>query len=167
VTPEQIIGLVLTLVVMLIGTIGTLVPVLPGTPIIFLAAVGHRLYFGNASVNIPVLILLLVLTILSFVLEYAAQIMGAKQLGATWKGATGAVIGGLVGLFFSIPGIILGPFVGATLFELIGGRELKPAAKAGAGAVVGLLIGAVGKVSICVAMMILFAATVLYRSTHM
>jgi uncharacterized protein len=164
VTTEQIIGLVVTLLIMGVGAVGTIVPVLPGTPIILVAAVAHRLYFGEASANLFVLLVLLFLTVLSYVLEYAAQILGAKKLGATWKGAVGAVIGGLVGLFFSIPGILLGPFIGATLFELLGGRAVKPAARAGVGAVIGLLIGTAGKIAIAVAMVMLFTVTVMYKS---
>jgi uncharacterized protein YqgC (DUF456 family) len=76
----------------------------------------------------------------------------------------GAIVGGIVGLFFSLPGIILGPFVGATLFEMLGDKELKQAAKAGAGAVLGLALGAIGKSALCVIMILLFAVNVIARS---
>ena len=76
------------------------------------------------------------------------------------------MIGGVVGLFFSLPGIILGPFIGATLFELLGRKELKSAARAGVGAVVGLLLGVVGKCSISVIMIALFTTNVIYRSVN-
>jgi uncharacterized protein len=164
VSPEQIIGLVLALLIMVVGIAGTIIPAIPGTPILLLAAVAHKIYFGEASAGWFVLILLTALTILSFVLDYAAQALGAKKLGATWKGITGAILGGVVGLFFGIPGIILGPFIGAMGFELIGGRPVKPAARAGVGAVLGLLLGTAGKVAVCVAMMLLFTASVIYNS---
>jgi hypothetical protein len=90
--------------------------------------------------------------------------IGAKKLGATWKGVTGAVVGGLVGLFFSIPGILLGPFIGATLFELIGDREFRDAVRAGTGATLGLLVGAVGKTALGLAMVLLFTVNVIQRS---
>jgi hypothetical protein len=90
--------------------------------------------------------------------------VGAKKLGATWKGVTGAVLGGLVGLFFSLPGIILGPFIGATLFELFGDREFREALKAGVGATLGLLFGAVGKVAVAMVMMLMFTWSVVARS---
>ena len=77
----------------------------------------------------------------------------------------GAVVGGIVGLFFSLPGIILGPFVGALLLELTGGREFKPAAKAGMGAVLGLLVGAVGTLAMSLVMILLFITSVIFRST--
>jgi uncharacterized protein YqgC (DUF456 family) len=163
-TAEQIIGLSLTLLVMLAGLIGSLLPVLPGVPLVLVAAVGHRLYFGEASVSNTILIILVLLTLVSMLFDFLAGMLGAKKFGATWRGMTGAVIGGIVGLFFNLPGIILGPFIGATLFEMIGGQEFKKASRAGVGATVGLLLGIAGKFSICVVMMILFATSVILRS---
>ncbi len=163
-TTEQIVGLCLALGVMLIGVIGCLLPVLPGTPIIFAAAVGHRIYFGEQGPGWVVLIVLLLLTLLSLLFDQAASMLGAKKMGATWKGVTGAVVGGLVGLFFSIPGVLLGPFIGATLFELFGDREFRDAVRAGTGATIGLLVGTVGKTALGVVMMLLFTVNVIQRS---
>lgn len=161
---EQIIGLCLALLIMLVGVAGCLIPVLPGTPIVLAAAVGHRLWFGDTGPSMRVLIILTILTIISLILDQLASMVGAKKLGATWKGVTGAVVGGLVGLFFSIPGILLGPFIGATLFELFGDREFRDALKAGAGATIGLLCGVVGKVAISVVMMMMFVWSVAART---
>ncbi len=165
VTTEQIIGLVAAILVMLCGTAGSVLPVIPGTPLVVGAAVAHRFYFGQQSMSNFVLVTIVVLMLLSLVLDYCATVFGAKKLGATWRGAVGAVIGGLIGLFFNLPGIILGPFIGALLLEMIGGREFKPAARAGLGATLGLLLGGVGKLAICVGIMTLFAVSVVYRST--
>ena len=90
--------------------------------------------------------------------------VGAKKLGARWWGIVGAMVGGLVGMFFGLPGIIIGPFLGAMVFELIGGYKIKPAAKAGAGALLGLFAGAVGKLAVCGLMIVLFAGDVILRS---
>jgi uncharacterized protein len=165
-TTEQIIGLSLALLVMLIGFLGSILPGLPGTPLVLIAAIGHRLYFGEDSIRNLVLIILIVLTLLSIVLDYIASAYGAKRLGATWRGGLGAVIGGLVGIFFGLGGIILGPFLGAVGFEMMGGYEFKKASRAGLGAVLGLLAGALGKCALCVVMTLLFAADVIYRSLH-
>jgi hypothetical protein len=67
-------------------------------------------------------------------------------------------------MFFSLPGLILGPFLGATAFELAGGRPWQESGRAGLGATLGLLAGAIGKVACCVAMMGLFGANVVYRT---
>lgn len=163
-TWEQIIGLSLALVIMLAGLIGSILPGLPGTPLVLLAAIGHRLYFGATSASNVVLIVLVVLTVGSVAFDYAATALGAKKFGASWWGALGATVGGLIGLFFALPGIILGPLVGATFLELLAGKKFQPALKAGAGAVLGLLLGVVGKFSICVVMIVLFAVSVISSS---
>ena len=165
-TWEQIIGLSLALLIMLTGLLGNVIPALPGTPLVLAGAVAHRLYFGVSSVSNTVLAAMVVLAFFALLLDFLATMLGAKKFGATWRGAIGAVIGGVVGLFFSLPGIILGPFIGATLFELLGRKELKSAARAGVGAVVGLLLGVVGKCSISVIMIALFATNVIYRSVN-
>ncbi len=161
---EQIIGFALALSIMLCGTVGSVLPALPGTPLLVVAAIGHRLYFGPQGASTWVLLVLLVLMIGSMVLDYFATVLGAKKLGATWRGALGAILGGLIGLFFSLPGIILGPFIGAMLLELAGGREFKPSARAGLGATLGLVLSSAGKLLICLLMISLFAANVIYRS---
>jgi hypothetical protein len=163
-TFEQITGLALALLVMLIGTVGSVLPGIPGTPLLLIAAVGHRLYFGAAGAGNAVLIAITFLTLLSFTLDYAATMLGARKLGATWRGVVGAMLGAVIGIFFTLPGIILFPFLGALMFEMAGGREFDHAARAGMGAVLGLLCGAVGKLACCAAMITLFSTSVLARS---
>lgn len=163
-TTEEIIGLSLVLLLMLAGLIGSILPGIPGVPLILVAAIGHRLYFGAHSVNNTVMVILVVLTLVSIAFDFLAGMFGANKFGATWRGALGAVLGGLGGLFFGLPGIIAGPFVGATLFELFGDRELKQALKAGLGATLGLFAGIVGKFAIAVVMILLFATNVILRS---
>ena len=163
-TTEQIIGLVLALLVMCIGCLGSVLPGIPSTPLVLIAAVGHKLYFREASAGWFALTLLTLITALALVMDYLATVYGAKRFGATRKGMVGAIAGGLVGLFFNLPGILIGPFIGATLFELIGGREYKPAMKAGLGATLGLFAGAAGKLVCCAAMMMLFALSVIWHS---
>ena len=163
-TTEQIIGLALTLLVMCIGCLGSVLPGIPSTPLVLIAAIGHKLYFRENGAGWIVITLLVLTTALTFVMDYLTTIYGAKQFGATKKGMAGAIVGGIVGLFFNLPGILLGPFIGAVIFEMIGGREWKPATKAGAGATLGLLAGAIGKIFCCIAMMVLFVVNVLWRS---
>jgi uncharacterized protein len=164
-TALEIIGLSFALLVMFAGLLGCIVPGFPGTPVVLVAAVGHRLYFGAASISNPVLVALVILTAVALLFDFLSGLFGASKFGATWLGAAGALLGGMVGLFFGLPGIILGPFVGATLLELLGGRELAKAAQAGVGATVGLFVGIVGKFSIAVIMILLFATDVILRST--
>lgn len=165
-TTEQIIGLVFALLLMCIGVAGSILPGLPSTPLVFIGALAHKLYFGDAGPAWWVVAVIGGFMVVSLVIDYVASVYGAKKLGATWRGAVGAIIGGLIGLFFGIPGILIGPFVGATAFEMAGGREWKEASKAGVGATLGLLAGAIGKIACCVAMMLLFTVNVLYRTLN-
>jgi len=162
VSAEQLIGLALAVLVMGIGLAGCIVPGLPSTPLVLLAAIGHKIYFGPEGVTWVVLVIMTAITLFSLVLDHLASIYGAKRLGATWKGVVGAVGGGLIGMLFGLPGILLGPFAGALLCELAGGRTISDSSRAGLGAVLGLLAGALGKLACCAAMMVLFAADVVF-----
>ena len=161
---EQLIGLALALFVMGLGCLGSVLPALPSTPLVLIAALGHKLYFHDASLGWMAMTMLVLITALALIMDYLASIYGAKRFGATKHGMVGAVVGGMVGLFFNLPGILLGPFIGATLFEMIGGRAFKPSAQAGLGATLGLFAGAAGKVVCCLAMMLLFILSVLWHT---
>jgi uncharacterized protein YqgC (DUF456 family) len=163
-TVEQIIGLALAVLIMCVGIAGSILPGLPSTPLVLAAAIGHKLYFGAFGAGWVVMTILAVLTVVSLALDYLASIYGAKRLGASWRGAVGAVVGGLIGLFFSFPGIIIGPFLGALIFEMVGGRNIQESSRAGLGAVLGLLAGALGKLACCLAMTGLFVMDVVWRS---
>jgi uncharacterized protein YqgC (DUF456 family) len=73
-------------------------------------------------------------------------------------------VGAIVGLFFNLPGIILGPFVGALVFELMGGHEFPKATRAGLGATIGVFAGVLARCIISVLMIILFTVSVILRS---
>jgi uncharacterized protein len=163
-TTEQIIGLALAVLVMGVGCIGSVLPALPSTPLVLIAAIAHKIYFQSASAGWFVLTLLVLITAVALVMDYLATLYGAKRFGATKKGMVGAIVGGIVGLFFNLPGILFGPFIGAVLFEMIGGRKWKPALKAGLGATLGLFAGAVGKLVCCLSMMTLFIIGVLWNT---
>jgi len=166
VTAEQIIGLSLALFFMCLGLAGSILPGIPSTPLVMAVAICHRLWFGAASASNLALLILSALMVLSLAMDYLASMYGAQKLGATWRGVLGAVVGALIGVFFNLPGIILGPFAGALLFEMAGGREWKAAARAGLGAMIGLFVGALGKLACCGAMMSLFGVNVITRSLN-
>lgn len=162
-TTEEIIGLSVTLVVMLVAFGVSIIPGFPGPPIVLLAAVGHRLWFGRHGIGIVVFIGLLLMALASIALDHFASLYGAKKFGATWRGVLGAFVGGVIGIFFSLPGIIVGPFVGAMVFELLGGHELDKASRAGLGATLGMFAGVIGKCVVCAMMIGLFTVDVIWR----
>lgn len=163
-TAIEIIGLSITLLVMLIGLVGSILPVLPGPILVMVAAMGHWVCFREHSASPLVLLLLAALMVASLVLDNFASMYGAKRFGATWRGVLGAFVGGIVGIFFSLPGIILGPFLGALVFELLGGYEFDKASRAGLGATLGVFGAVIGRCAICVVMIALFTVNVIIRS---
>ena len=163
---EQMIGFSLALLVMAVGVAGSVLPGVPSTPLVLIAALLHKWIFGAASADWAVIVVLAGLMVLSVVMDFLATWLGAKKLGATWKGILGALVGVVVGIFFGLPGIVVGPFLGAMLFEMVGGSDWRKAAKAGAGALIGLFIGTLGKFACAVAMTGLFAMNVLARTAR-
>ena len=152
-------GYGIVLLIMFIGVMGNLIPGIPGTPLILAGAVGHQLYFaGHGGAGWWWVAVLTAFGLLALGLDYLATLLGAKKLGATWRGMVGAVLGVVVGLFVFPPfGLIVGPFVGAMGFEWAFGREARESAKAGVGAVIGMALGVLGKLICSVVMFALFA----------
>ena len=155
---ELWIGFGVVLLVMLVGLFGNLIPGVPGTSLIFVGALAHQLYFGDAGgIGWIWLVVLGVLMAVSFLVDYVASLLGAKTLGASWRGVLGALVGIIGGLIIFPPlGLIIGPFVGAMGFEWAFGRETREAAKAGIGAALGVMLGMVGSAMCGVAMMGIF-----------
>lgn len=147
----------LAIVIMAVGLIGTVLPVIPGTTIILIAAILHRVMVGpEKGMNWWGLGLLGALAALSYGLEFASGYFGAKYFGATRWGVIGAVLGGIAGIFTGFILLLVLPIVGAIAGELIGGKRLVKAGKAGWGTLLGNLAGMIGKLAIGLAMVILF-----------
>jgi uncharacterized protein YqgC (DUF456 family) len=139
------------------GLIGSVIPALPGLPMIFggmwLAAAVDDYH----HVGLWWLLILGGLGATGVVLEFIASTLGAKRIGASRQALWGASIGMLAGMFFGIPGLLLGPFVGALLGELASGQSVLRSAHVGVGTWVGLLFGALMKLVISFVMVGLFA----------
>ncbi|MDQ6656548.1 MAG: DUF456 family protein [Verrucomicrobiota bacterium] len=144
-------------VVMAVGLVGSVVPVIPGTSIILGAAIGHRILAGPANgVGWWSMGVLVLLTALSYGLDFFAGYFGAKYFGATKWGVFGAIIGGIVGIFTGFVTLLVLPIAGAIIGELIGGKRLVHAGKAGWGTLLGNLAGMVAKLAIAVVMIVVF-----------
>lgn len=146
------------------GLIGVFVPILPGHLLVLIAAGAHWLMLGDDSgVGWWTLIVLLVLLIVSQVVEYMSGALGTKWFGGTRWGAGGAIVGGIAGMFFMPIGLLVGPLLGAFLFEWIfAKKEVKPASISGVGSVVGTLAGLVVKIVIAVLMVGYFFVDVFF-----
>ncbi len=137
---------VLTLLLMLAGLAGTVIPLIPGTIIILGAAALHHFAAGPAhSVDWPTLVILTLLMLAAQALDLVSGSIGAKWFGATRWGALGGIAGGIAGLFFGIPGIFIGPPAGVLIGELLGGKGILPAGRSTWGTLLGTTAGIFAK----------------------
>lgn len=147
-----IIGAVLTFT----GLAGLLLPLVPGAPLLFMGLLLGAWAEGFRYIGVWSLLLLAGMAALTYVVEFAASILGVKKYGGSRRAMAGAALGGVAGMFLGIPGILLGPFVGAVIGELSLQRTLDEASRAGFGTIVGLAIGVAGKLAIGIAMIGIF-----------
>lgn len=153
----QTIYYVLAGVLVLVGLAGVILPALPGLPVVFaglaLAAwAGHFEQVGGWTVA-----LLGVLTLASLAVDVMGTAMGARRVGASRLALVGAVVGTFAGLFLGPFGLLLGPFAGALLGELVHGRRIGQAARVGFGTWMGIVFATVLKLGLAFAMLGLFA----------
>lgn len=140
---------IVTLVIMAIGLIGTVLPILPGTTLILAAAFLHRLMLGpEKGASWLSLLALALFVVASYVIDFLGGWLGARRFGATCWGVWGATVGAIVGIFFGLPGLLVGPVIGALAGELIAGKRLVEAGRAGWGALLGNLAAMIGKLLI-------------------
>jgi uncharacterized protein len=150
-------GWLLSLLLLGVGFLGVWLPAIPGLPLMALGAFVHKLLVPGVLSWWTVAIFALVAA-LGFVFDFAATAVTSRRAGATKAGVWGAVLGGLVGLFFGLPGLLLGPVVGAALGELVLSRRSPgEAVKAGVGAGLGILVGSLGKGLMGLLLLVLFA----------
>jgi len=147
-----IVGALLTIT----GLAGLLLPLVPGAPLLFLGLLLGAWAENFRYIGVWTLLLLAAMAALTYVVEFVASILGVKKYGGSRRAMVGAAVGGLVGIFLGIPGILFGPFVGAVIGELSLQHTLNEASRAGFGTVVGLAIGVAGKLAIGIAMIGIF-----------
>jgi uncharacterized protein YqgC (DUF456 family) len=109
-----------------------------------------------AYVGWVTLLILGLLAAISYFVDLAATAMGAKKFGASPRAVWGAAAGTLIGIFFGLPGIVIGPFAGALIAELTHKNDMQAAARAGVGATLGLLFGAILKIALAFTMIGVF-----------
>jgi uncharacterized protein YqgC (DUF456 family) len=130
------------------GVVGAVLPVLPGIPMIFggiwlAAAVDEYQHLGWGW-----LVAIGIVGAVGIALDFVSASLGAKRIGASPRALWGAGVGTTVGMFFGIPGLLIGPFAGAVIGELWSGTSILRSAHVGIGTWIGMLVGILAKVVI-------------------
>lgn len=155
----DIILVIVAALFMVLGILGSFLPVLPGPLTSWIGLL--LLHLTNAvPTDASFLIVTLVIAILIWVLDYIIPAMGTKRFGGTKSGMIGTTLGLIVGLIAPIPGgIIIGPFVGALIGELLNNADSKTAFKAAFGSFIGFLTSTFIKFVVAVVYLGLFIGT--------
>lgn len=133
--------LIIALVAGVIGLLGVILPVLPGTLLSFGGLVCAYCVTGR-TITTTQLVICGVVSLVVILLDYLLPGYFTKLFGGTKAGITGATIGTFVGLIFGIPGIIFGPFFGAVIGEMVGGKaDIDKALSIGFGSLLSFLVG--------------------------
>jgi len=149
---------VIAIALIVAGLAGAIVPTLPGIPLIFggiwlIAGVDRYRHIG-----LWWLLGIAGIGAVGLTLDLLAGALGAKRVGASKQAVAGALAGTVIGLFFGLPGLLLGPFVGAVLGELAAGNSVLRSTQVGVSAWLGLIFGTIIKLVSSLMMVVLFGA---------
>ena len=148
--------LILAILLVIVGLAGTVLPALPGVPLIFGGLLLIAYLDDFSKVGVVTLVILGVLAVIAFAVDYVAAMLGAKRAGASRLAVIGATLGTIGGLFLGFVGIIIGPFAGAAVGEFIARKDALQAGKVGFATWLGIVIGTAAKLGIAFLMIGLF-----------
>jgi len=152
---------VIAVAMIVIGLAGTVLPVLPGAPLIFGGIALAAWIDGFARISVWIVLVLGVLAAIAFAVDYLAAVLGAKRAGASRLAVLGAAIGAVVGLFAGLIGVVVLPFVGAVIGEFVAQRDVWRAGRVGFATWIGLAVGTAVKVAIAFTMVGVFIVALL------
>lgn len=158
----EIVGYIGAALLVIIGLAGTLLPALPGLPLVFGGMLLAAWLDGFAHVGLVSLIVLGALTALGMAVDFLAGVLGAKATGASKEALWGALIGSIAGLALGLVGVIIGPLLGAAVGEFLAQRDLYQAGKVGIGTFIGFIVGTVAKIGCAFAMLATFGLAFLF-----
>ena len=151
----------LAIVLIGVGIAGTVLPALPGVPLIFGGVLLAAWIDDFQRISVWTVVVLAVLTVIALVVDYVAAAISAKRAGASRQGIIGAAIGTLAGVFTGLWGLLFMPLVGAAVGEFIAHKDMFRAGKVGAATWFGLLVATALKLAIAFAMVGVFVAALL------
>jgi hypothetical protein len=127
------------LALMLVGLVGTLVPILPGPVLILAGAFVHAVFTGFTPISWGRLGILTVMTVVAYVFGNALIALGARHFGVSGWATAGVTVGLVAGLFFGPLGILVGPVLGAVAGEFVRTRHLGQSVRSGLGTLYAIL----------------------------
>jgi len=135
----DILLITISVLLILIGILGSIIPILPGPPIAFCGLLLVQ-FTSKQPFSVEFLIIFGLLAIFSAVIDNVLPIYTTKIFNGSKKGVWGSAIGLIIGLFFFPPfGIIIGPMAGAFLGEIVDGKTAEKAVKPAFGSLIGFL----------------------------
>jgi uncharacterized protein YqgC (DUF456 family) len=153
----NLLALALTIIIFIIGLIGTVLPALPGPILIFGGILVYGFLTDFTKLNSEFFILQAIVLVIIVASDYVASAIGTRLSGGSRQAAIGATIGTIFALLFLGPlGIVIGPFVGACTVELLRGLKFAQAMNVGLGTLVGTLGGVLFKLCAEITMIIYF-----------
>jgi len=148
----------LGVIMVVVGLVGVVMPALPGHMLILAGLIVAAWADGFTRVGAWTLVIIGIIAASSYAIDFVAVALGAKRLGASPRAMTGAALGTVAGFFFGLPGLIIGPFLGAVIGELTTHRDFAKAGRAGVAAWIGFAIGTAVKVGLAFVMIAIFIA---------
>jgi len=153
---------VLAVLLIVVGLAGSLLPALPGTAFVLAGIVLGAWIDDFTRVGTTTLVVVAVLAVLSWVLDYVSGLLGARRVGASREALVGAALGTVAGIFMGLVGVLFMPFVGAVAGEYIARRDHGGAFKVGAATWVGMLVGMAANVVLAFVMVGLFVVALVF-----
>jgi len=151
------IALVISIILFILGMIGTILPLLPGPALVYGGILIYGLMTKFESLNLYFFILEALVLLVTFLVDFISSAASTRRFGGSKQAAVGAVIGTIFGLIILGPlGIVLGPFLGASAAELLRGIDIKQAIRSGFGSIVGVIGGTIFKLCAEVLMIVYF-----------
>lgn len=153
---DQLLIWLLTGAFLLTGLAGVVIPLLPGTTLILVGIIVHKLLLPDA-LSWFVIGWITAIWALSVIVDFAGVLVGTRLFGGSKWGMAGAGGGAFIGMFFSLPALLLGTFLGAAAAEkFVAKKTGRESLLAGVGATAGYLLSTVGRLACAIVMIALF-----------
>ena len=154
--------IVVAVLLVVVGIAGTVLPMLPGVPLVFAGLLLAAWYGGFDQVSIFTMVIIGAIAAMAWAVDFFASIVTAKKVGASKYALWGAGIGALVGIMGGIAGLIVGPAIGAIIGELITHKDATKATTAkvttvGIAAGLGFVLALAIKIVLVLTMLAVFA----------